>query len=332
MVERANKPKPPTLSSTPGLPPQATVTFSEDNSRVVAELPTGESVQVLLHGATVISWKDASGDEKLWLSDAAKLDGSKAVRGGIPVVFPVFGTAPTHPQTKGLPQHGFARTSRWEFLGKSTSESAADDKASASNEPTVKLDFGLSSGSPGLDPVARAHWPFRFNLIYSVTLNPSSLTTSIVATNDGAESFECQVLMHTYLRVNDITKVEIQGLSNAFYTDKVDAGAVKTQTSTPFTIAGETDRVYTPAKEEGVEEEAAVTVAEQGRPKYRVTRDNLSNVVVWNPWTDKAQGMADFEPKDGFRKMLCVEPGAVGAWQAVEAGDAFEGAQTITLL
>lgn len=87
MVERANKPK--TLSSTPALPPQATVTFSEDNSRVIAELPTGERVEVLLYGATVISWKDASGDEKLWLSEAAKLDGSKAVRGGIPLVFPV---------------------------------------------------------------------------------------------------------------------------------------------------------------------------------------------------------------------------------------------------
>jgi glucose-6-phosphate 1-epimerase len=87
MVDRANKPK--TLSSTPSLPPQASVTFSEDNSRVTAELPTGESVEVLLYGATVLSWKDAAGDEKLWLSEAAKLDGSRAVRGGIPVVFPV---------------------------------------------------------------------------------------------------------------------------------------------------------------------------------------------------------------------------------------------------
>ena len=66
-------------------------------------------------------------------------------------------------------------------------------------------------------------------------------------------------------------------------------------------------------------------------PQFRVTRDNLSNVVVWNPWVDKAQGMADFAPKDGYKQMLCVEPGAVGSWQSVEAGDAFEGAQTISL-
>lgn len=87
MVERAHKPS--ALAATPGLPPQATVTISDANSRVTAALPTGESVEVLLHGATVLSWKDAAGDEKLWLSEAAKLDGSGPARGGIPIVFPV---------------------------------------------------------------------------------------------------------------------------------------------------------------------------------------------------------------------------------------------------
>ncbi|KAK4238097.1 galactose mutarotase-like domain-containing protein [Achaetomium macrosporum] len=326
MVERANKPKPPTLSSTPGLPPQPTVTFSDDNSRVIAELPTGERVEVLLYGATVISWKDAQGNEKLWLSEAAKLDGSKAVRGGIPVVFPVFGTAPDHPQARDLPQHGFARTSRWEFLGKSTSESM---DGRAANEATVKLDFGLSSAAQGLDPIAPKHWPFKFNLIYSVTLSQKSLTTSIVATNDDSAPFECQVLMHTYLRVKDITSVEVHGLANAPYIDKVDNLAAKTQSDPTLTITGETDRVYTP---QGDPTNDPVTVVEAGKPRYAVARDNLSNVVVWNPWTDKAQGIADFAPKEGFRNMICVEPGAVGGWQSVEAGDAFEGAQTITLL
>lgn len=65
----------------------------------------------------------------------------------------------------------------------------------------MKLDFGLSSGAPGLDPRAATHWPYKFNLIYSVTLNRESLTTNIIATNDDSESFECHVLLHTYLRV-----------------------------------------------------------------------------------------------------------------------------------
>jgi glucose-6-phosphate 1-epimerase len=87
MVDRANKPAP--LHSPTTKSPQPIVDISPDNSKVTAKLPTGESVEILLHGATVISWKSADGTENLWLSDAAKLDGSKPVRGGIPVVFPV---------------------------------------------------------------------------------------------------------------------------------------------------------------------------------------------------------------------------------------------------
>lgn len=87
MVDRPSKPS--ALAATPGLQPQAQVTISQGDSRVSASLPSGESIEVLLYGATVLSWKDASGDEKLWMSKTALLDGSKPVRGGIPLVFPV---------------------------------------------------------------------------------------------------------------------------------------------------------------------------------------------------------------------------------------------------
>jgi glucose-6-phosphate 1-epimerase len=85
MVDRPNKPSAITSSLQKG--PQPVVDVHD--TRVIAKLPTGESVEVLLFGATVISWKSANGTENLWLSNAAKLDGSKPVRGGIPVVFPV---------------------------------------------------------------------------------------------------------------------------------------------------------------------------------------------------------------------------------------------------
>ena len=47
-------------------------------------------------------------------SAKAALDGSKPVRGGIPVVFPCFGP-PTHPDHAKLPQHGFARNNVWTY-------------------------------------------------------------------------------------------------------------------------------------------------------------------------------------------------------------------------
>lgn len=87
MVDRAKKPS--AIATSPGLTPSAQVNFTHNNDRITAVLPTGESIEVLLYGATIISWKDCKGAEKLWLSDSAVLDGSKAVRGGIPLVFPV---------------------------------------------------------------------------------------------------------------------------------------------------------------------------------------------------------------------------------------------------
>ena len=86
--------------------------------------------------------------------------------------------------------------------------------------------------------------------------------------------------------------------------------------------------MYKPAK--GAEQAIAVSFA--GTPVYGVTRDNLADVVVWNPWADKVQSVGDFAPKEGYRNMLCIEPGSVSSWQTLEPNEAFEGAQLITLL
>lgn len=185
------------------------------------------------------------------------------------------------------------------------------------------MDFGLSSNT--LEDSAKKLWPYTFSIIYSVTLTPESLSTSIVVTNDGDQPIEFQTLMHTYLKVDDVSKIQVKGLEDAPYVDKVDGAKTKTQEGA-ITITGETDRVYTPAKAPS----HAIQVAEEGETVFTVVRDNLKDVVVWNPWTDKAGGMADFEPKDGFKNMICVEAGSVNGWITLDPGDAFEGAQTIS--
>jgi len=88
MVDRPNKPS--SISAAPNAP-QAQVDASAD--RVTAKLPSGESCEVHLHGATVYSWK-SGGEEHLWLSSNAVMDGSKAIRGGVPVCFPVCESRP----------------------------------------------------------------------------------------------------------------------------------------------------------------------------------------------------------------------------------------------
>ena len=189
-MDRKNKPS--AIPVSPSLP-QPLVEISADNI-LTATLPSHDSVTVHLYGATVTSWKTSNGTEQLFLSEKAVLDGSKAIRGGIPVVFPVFGPPPKDHATSALHKHGFARTSLWEYLGKSTSEST-----SSKADDSVKLDFGLSTTM--LDEKARKAWPYDFGLVYSVTLGNGTLETSMHVQNKGDESFDFQCLFHTYLRI-----------------------------------------------------------------------------------------------------------------------------------
>ena len=189
-MERKNKPA--AIPVSPSLP-QPVVEISSNNI-LTATLPSHDSVTVHLYGATVTSWKTSNSEEQFFLSEKAILDGSKAIRGGIPVVFPVFGPPPKDHATSALPQHGFARTSYWEYLGKSTSESS-----SSRADDSVKLDFGLSTTM--LDDKVRNAWPYDFGLVYSVTLGKGTLETGMHVQNKGDKSFDFNCLFHTYLRI-----------------------------------------------------------------------------------------------------------------------------------
>ena len=94
----------------------------------------------------------------------------------------------------------------------------------------------------------------------------------------------------------------------------------------PIRIGGEVDRAYTSDPSQ------PIIVTENNQPKYEITRDLLSDVVVWNPWAEKVKSMADFGPEDGYQRMICVETGSVGGWNTLEAGDTWEGGQRIQTL
>lgn len=111
------------------------------------------------------------------------------------------------------------------------------------------------------------------------------------------------------------------------YVDKVgaDAPATKTESSATVPFRGETDRVYTPKGGPS----APLTISEGSKKIIEVVRDNLDNAVVWNPWIEKSAGMGDFEPKSGWKNMVCLEAGQVVGWCKLEAGETFEGGQFI---
>jgi len=279
-----------------------------ESDRVKLALPSGESAEVLLYGATVISWK-AGGEERLFLSEKALLDGSKPVRGGIPLVFPVFGKSTDGP-TSSLPQHGFARTSKWYVMGK------IDE-----SETSVQVDFGL--GPENLTVDVRKQWPFDFGLIYSIVLSKNSLATKMLVRNEGGQSFDFNTLFHTYLRVPDVTTVKVEGLKGVSYKDKVQKGAEATEERDQLTIASEVDRVYANVP-------GTVAVKTEDKTLYTIERSNLEDVVVWNPWEASAN-IGDFGPADGYKNMLCIEAGAVSKWHTLEPQSVWEGGVVVNL-
>lgn len=186
---------------------------------------------------------------------------------------------------------------------------------------SVKLDFGLSTAQ--LSDDAKKAWPYEFALLYSVELGRGQLKTILNVQNKGDKSFDFQMLLHTYFHTDDITKTAVNGLGATTYIDKMLNATEHQQTNPSVTVTGEVDRVYKSIKQD------TTSIVVGGQPHLDVIRDNLEDTVVWNPWIEKSKGMGDFEPKEGYKKMICIEVGAVNGWQKLEPGDTFEGGQIV---
>lgn len=288
------------------------MSVEETETQVILTHKNGSTVKILKYGANVLSWKTACGTEKLWISSAAKLDGSKAVRGGIPLVFPVFGKAKTedHP-TSPLPQHGFARNSHWEFLGQTT-------------ESPLTVQFGL--GPENVDPELYKLWgngKYDFTLILSVSLDEESLKTSIEVENTGKEAFEFNWLFHTYFQVPDITDVLVTNFTDALCYDQLLAEEYS-EKAPMILFHEEFDRIY-----KNVDQHKFAQIVDKGKVLTQVQRDGLPDCVVWNPWIKKSAGMGDFEPKTGYQNMLCIEPGYVNSYNDLQPGKKWVGSQLL---
>jgi glucose-6-phosphate 1-epimerase len=116
---------------------------------VAISLDDHNQAEVHLHGATLTSWK-VDGEELTFVSRNAVFDGKKAIRGGIPVVFPNFG-----PWDLG-PQHGFARTSTWKLA-----------EPPSQGKPVAVFELEDSEQT-------RAMWNYRLHLINWIIPSTSS--------------------------------------------------------------------------------------------------------------------------------------------------------------
>ena len=250
-------------------------------ARISLDGATGE---LYLQGAQVTAWQPPDERPVLFTSPNNAFAPGRAIRGGIPVIFPWFGP---NRHTPAAPQHGFARTATWHPDGVETAGSGS-----------LALTLSLGDGDVG-----SPFWPERFRAIYTVTF-AQTLSLRFAVQNRATHPIVLEEALHSYFAISNVTEIAISGLAGTTYVDKTDAARRKLQTADLVTITAETDRVYLDTPRQCVIEDRG------WRRRIVIEKDGAASSVVWNPWVEKAAEMADLGDP-AWRGMVCVESGNI---------------------
>ena len=220
------------------------------------------------HGAHVALFQPHGERPVLFMNRESCFEPDKAIRGGVPVIFPWFGG---HPTDRTAPSHGTVRLVDWNLV--STAQRP---------DGVVELLFALP--------------PY---LHYRVAIG-RQLAMTLEVRNTDPTPLRYSEALHTYFAVSDIRQVTVTGLEDARYEDAVEGVTDHLQGPGPIRFTRETDRVYLNTR-------ATCVIHDPGwQRRIVVEKSGSDTTVVWNPWIAKAKAMADFGD-DEWPLMLCIE-------------------------
>lgn len=264
---------------------------------LLLESAGGASAAVALRGAQLLSWQPASGREWMYLSPRADYGRGRAIRGGVPLCFPQFGTL------GDLPRHGLVRTADWQVA------------------ETRELDGGalvILRWTP--DAAAKAVWPVECAVEFSVLLDDERIDLELAVDNTGTEPLSFTAALHAYFSVADVEDVTLGGLRGCFYRDMAHGDQSGEERGDVVVLRGEHDRLYERVP-------GAVLLREPERA-LGLHADGFPDMVVWNPGPAKAAALCDLPPDD-WRRFVCAEAGVIAAPVTLAAGEAWSGRQTL---
>ncbi|KAM7261011.1 hypothetical protein ACFE04_026486 [Oxalis oulophora] len=228
--------------------------------------------------------------------------GPKAIRGGIPVCFPQFGSCGS------LEQHGFARNKMWTI-----------------DESPPPLKLSESYGNSFIDLLLKPSeedlkcWPHSFELRLKVALAADGDLALIPRVrNVNGKPFGFTFAFHTYLSVSDISEVRVEGLETLDYLDNLSQRERFTEQGDALTFESEVDRVYLHSPN------IIAVIDHEKKRTYVVRKDGLPDAAVWNPWEKKSKAMADFGDEE-YKQMLCVDGAAVERAVSLKPGEEWTG-------
>ena len=239
------------------------------------------TAEIYLHGTHITHFQKNGEPPLLFMSPQSRFEAGEAIRGGIPICFPWFGSR------AGGPSHGLARILTWEIF-----------ETSVGPDGSVKVHLQLPQKSLGPEWSA-----LKTEFIVTVA---DTLTMELITGNTSADrTLEIEDCLHTYFHVGDIGAVSITGLQGASYLDNAAGGngERKTDNETVLKINKETNRLY-------LNTTGTVEVCDEKlRRTVRVEKSDSQSTVVWNPWTTQKMP-EDFAPAN-HKNMVCVESGNI---------------------
>lgn len=260
--------------------------------------PDGAQAEIYLQGAHITSWVPAGGEEQLFLSRTATFADGDPIRGGVPVCWPQFsGEGP-------LQAHGFARNLPWELIH-------AQENDDGSATATLRL---VDS------PTSRSLWPHAFIAELAATVGGQGLHIALAITNTGRADFTFTGALHTYLRLGDVHNATVEGFAGMPYKN--------TFTNRPDPPQPEKLLGFGPEGAGRVCYGATRAVVREGARAISLTNENFPDIVLWNPGAERAARIPDLEP-EGYRHMLCIEAGVVGAPVRLKPGESWLGGQRV---
>ncbi|WP_457746338.1 D-hexose-6-phosphate mutarotase [Sulfurimonas sp.] len=242
--------------------------------------------KIALQGAHIFEF-----NKLLWLSEISKFQEGVAIRGGIPLCWPRFGSLDVK-----LPQHGFARTQMFELV-----------KVEEINNRLTTVHMLLKDNKE-----TREIWDYTFELHLVFNLG-ESLSISLRTDNTGTKDFMITQALHSYFSISDIKNISIEGLQNRYYHDALSEKKVLQKGT--IKICQEVDRVY-----EGVDKDI---VLQDGQRKVHLRTKNSASAIVWNPWIEKTKKMSAMK-RDAYKKFVCIESAnAFDDFKTIQAGDSY---------
>lgn len=257
----------------------------------------GAQATVTLYGGHLVSWQTSDGQERLFCSRDSALDGSRAIRGGVPVIFPQFGARGT-----GM-RHGFARVSTWQL------ESSGD------NDGAAWAQFALTAAD--LPEAIAASWPYAFTLRLRVAVKAQSLELHLSVHNTGEQAFPFSAALHSYFAIDQLSEARVKGLQRVRYSDETPQDALQAEEELQF--SDKLDRIY-------YQLPGALTL-QAGTATLRLEQQGFTDAVVWNPGAQDAAALPDLAD-DEYQHFICIEPALIQP-DTLAAGAAWSGRQRL---